>query len=275
MNIRFEDVSASSVTLVIGAEESSSSGTNNHYSIWHRKVSEKDYATDSTCELFSPNTRFVVSGLTSATEYYFKVVCFSGAKELSVDESKVSTQTPEEVVTTAVLLGWLSRFTNYNNLSPPPPSLQTEFNSEGKRVNTITGSDVIQMKKNNSCEEKQLVQVQENLSIPHRFRLDELNDRQDRPENANKMEDVASCNFGLEHCVKLIRQLECSGYVKSEFRQRFLTWYSLRATGHEKYVVKTFVDTFKDDTSALAEQLIDTFSDCISRKRPAIGGGID
>ncbi|CAH8359131.1 unnamed protein product [Eruca vesicaria subsp. sativa] len=75
------------------------------------------------------------------------------------------------------------------------------------------------------------------------------------------------CGFGLEDCVKIIRQLECSGHVDKKFRQEFLTWYSLKASAHEINVVKTFIDAFKDDSVALAEQLVDTFSDCIARKR--------
>ncbi|XP_019092383.1 PREDICTED: VIN3-like protein 3 [Camelina sativa] len=209
-NITFVDVLASSVTLVIGpAEESSSRGTTDvHYSVWHRKVTELDYPKDSTCKLFSPNTRFVVSGLTPATEYFFKVASSRGAKELSVYKSKVSTKTvPEDDAAAAEgLLILSSSSTNCNN--------------------------------------------------------------------ADKVEDVAGCSsFGFEKCVKLIRQLECSGQVTSEFRQKFLTWYSLWATAKEKYVVNIFSLTFEEDTKALAEQLIDTFSDCISRKRHAVDGG--
>ncbi|KAG7584335.1 Oberon PHD finger domain [Arabidopsis suecica] len=103
----------------------------------------------------------------------------------------------------------------------------------------------------------------ENLSLPP-----PPSSETDRQENGNKME-----RLGFEQCVKLIRQLECSGKVKSDFRKKFLTWYGLRATAKEKHIVEIFVNTFKDDTVALAEKLINIFSDCISRKRPAIGGG--
>ncbi|EOA32327.1 hypothetical protein CARUB_v10015589mg [Capsella rubella] len=207
--MRFENVFANSVTLVIGAEESSSRDTTIHYTVWHRKSSEKDYPRDWTCELFSPDTRYEVFGLTPATDYCFKVVCFSGAKELSVDESTVSTLNLEDEVMSNILLGFKSGITDCNNLSPPPPL------------------------------------------------------------------DIASCSsFSFEQGVKLIRQLECSGQVTSEFRRKFLTWYSLRATAKEKYVVQTFIETFGEDTKALAEQLIDTFSDCITRKRPAVDSGI-
>lgn len=201
--------------ILCSEEESSSLGNITHYIVWHRKVSEKDYPNDSTCALFSPNTRFVVSGLSPGTEYCFKIVSFSGAKEMSVDETKVSTKTSQEEEEEATFVDCLS-----------------------------TKEEV----------EKQLA----------------LKDAV--PENAVNRENSACCRFELEHCVKIIRQLEVSGYVEKIFRQKFLTWYSLRATAQEINVVKTFIDIFKDDSIALAEQLVDTFSDCILRKRSAIGG---
>ncbi|CAN1141048.1 VIN3-like protein 2 [Linum perenne] len=71
----------------------------------------------------------------------------------------------------------------------------------------------------------------------------------------------------LECCVKMIRWLECQGHIEKKFRQKFLTWYSLRASAEEMRVVKAYVDTFIEDPSALAEQLVDTFSECISSGR--------
>lgn len=72
----------------------------------------------------------------------------------------------------------------------------------------------------------------------------------------------------FEHYVKVIRWLECEGHIEKNFRQKFLTWYSLRASQQEVKIVKVFVDTFIDDPASLAEQLIDTFSESISSKKP-------
>ncbi|KAI3932572.1 hypothetical protein MKW98_012543 [Papaver atlanticum] len=72
----------------------------------------------------------------------------------------------------------------------------------------------------------------------------------------------------LEYCVKVIRKLECDGHIEKNFRVKFLTWYSLRAAPRERKVVKVFLDTFVDDPACLAGQLIDTFSEGISSKRP-------
>ncbi|KAG7021720.1 VIN3-like protein 2 [Cucurbita argyrosperma subsp. argyrosperma] len=71
----------------------------------------------------------------------------------------------------------------------------------------------------------------------------------------------------FEYYVKLIRWLECEGHIDKNFRQKFLTWYSLSATAQEVRIVKAFVDNFIEDPSALAEQLVDTFSECISSKK--------
>ncbi|MCO5611336.1 hypothetical protein L7F22_065589 [Adiantum nelumboides] len=70
-----------------------------------------------------------------------------------------------------------------------------------------------------------------------------------------------------EFCVKIIRWLECEGYLKEEFRLKFLTWFSLKASEHEKRVVSVFIDTLQDNPSSLAGQLVDTFSEIISAKR--------
>lgn len=71
----------------------------------------------------------------------------------------------------------------------------------------------------------------------------------------------------FEYCVKIIRWLECEGYIKQEFRLKLLTWYSLRSTERERRVVNSFIQTLIDDPSSLAGQLVDSFSDIISCKR--------
>ncbi|TVU08651.1 hypothetical protein EJB05_42062 [Eragrostis curvula] len=69
-----------------------------------------------------------------------------------------------------------------------------------------------------------------------------------------------------EYCVKVIRRLECEGYICADSRLNFLTWFCLRATRHDKRTVSVFVDTLIDDPASLADQLLDTFSDAIRRK---------
>lgn len=69
-----------------------------------------------------------------------------------------------------------------------------------------------------------------------------------------------------EHCIKVVRRLECEGYICADFRLNFLTWFCLRTTPHERRTVRLFVDTLINDPASLAGQLRDTFSDTIYRK---------
>lgn len=75
----------------------------------------------------------------------------------------------------------------------------------------------------------------------------------------------------FEYCVKIIRWLECEGHINKEFRLKLLTWFSLRSTDQERRVVNTFIQTMIDDPGSLAGQLVDSFSDIISSKRPRNG----
>ncbi|RAL37225.1 hypothetical protein DM860_004147 [Cuscuta australis] len=71
----------------------------------------------------------------------------------------------------------------------------------------------------------------------------------------------------FEYCVKIIRWLECEGYIEKDFRLKLLTWFSLRSTEQERRVVNTFIQTLMDDPISLAGQLVDSFSDMVSNKR--------
>ncbi|MCO5586054.1 hypothetical protein L7F22_039993 [Adiantum nelumboides] len=70
-----------------------------------------------------------------------------------------------------------------------------------------------------------------------------------------------------EFTIGVVRWLECQGHLNTEFRMKFLTWYSLRATEHEKRVVITFIDTLRDSPASLAAQLVDAFEEKVNSKR--------
>lgn len=82
---------------------------------------------------------------------------------------------------------------------------------------------------------------------------------------------TCSLDENFEYCVKTIRNLECEGHITQEFRLKLLTWFSLRSTEQERRVVNTFIQAMNDDPSSLAGQLVDSFSDIISSKRPRNG----
>ncbi|KFK29585.1 vernalization5 vin3-like protein [Arabis alpina] len=317
--IRFEDVNTTSLTVILASNEVASPANIVHYSIWHRKVSEKEYQEKSTCTLFTPNTRFVVSGLAPASEYCFKVVSFSGTREMGIDEISVMTRSPEEGVNCSSVVERIeSPLTNCSTLSSNPSSVEAESNNgyiapqkdkkdspstEENDAKRTTESDITK-----NVEQIVVLDEEDEEAIPDKkretpvpvtttnlvsnrnnsdaslpitpFRSDETMNRQARngksvKENGNNGDHSANggSESGLEHCVKIIRQLECSGHIEKDFRQKFLTWYSLRATSQEIRVVKIYIDTFIDDPVALAEQLVDTFEDRVSIKRSATGSG--
>lgn len=72
-----------------------------------------------------------------------------------------------------------------------------------------------------------------------------------------------------EFSVRVVKWLEHEGHIDEDFRVKFLTWFSLKATMHERRVVNVFVDALIDDPTSLSEQLVDTFMDkiCCEQKR--------
>ncbi|XP_056851711.1 VIN3-like protein 2 [Raphanus sativus] len=295
--IRFEDVNATSLTVILASNEVTSPANIVHYSIWHRKVSDKEYQEKSTCTLFTPNARFVVSGLAPASEYCFKVVSYSGTREVGVDEINVLTRgSPEEVVERSE-----SPLTNCSTLSSNPSSVEAESNNgyiapqNLLQNNNKQDSSVVETEKNVEGsvlldEEEAPVPVTTTNLVSNRnssdaslpitpFRSDQTKNRQARngkpvKENGDHHSANGGSDSGFKHCVSVIRQLESLGHIDKEFRQKFLTWYGLRATPQEVRVVKIFIDTFSDDPMDLAEQLVHTFNDHVLAKRcSAVGGG--
>ncbi|GLJ43591.1 hypothetical protein SUGI_0907230 [Cryptomeria japonica] len=86
----------------------------------------------------------------------------------------------------------------------------------------------------------------------------------------SSLDSPGSLEKNYEYCVKMIRWLECKGHIQKEFRIKFLTWFSLRATSQERRIVSVFVDTMSDDPASLAGQLVDTFSEGVYSKRAKV-----
>ncbi|KAJ3693498.1 hypothetical protein LUZ60_008978 [Juncus effusus] len=69
-----------------------------------------------------------------------------------------------------------------------------------------------------------------------------------------------------EYCVRVIRWLEGENFLEREFRVRFLTWFSVKATEQERRVVGTFIDVLLDEPADLVKQLVHSFSERIGGK---------
>ncbi|KAL9667439.1 hypothetical protein QQ045_001797 [Rhodiola kirilowii] len=88
---------------------------------------------------------------------------------------------------------------------------------------------------------------------------------------------LQTCNGldgSFEYCVKIIRWLECQGYINKDFRLKLLTWFSLKSTKQERKIVNTFIHTLVDDPCSLAAQLVDSFSEILPNKKLCNGNGV-
>lgn len=376
--IKFEDIQTTSLTVVLHSENVSSEN-NALYTLWHCQVDDINYPKEPTCKLFAPNTRFVVRGLTPATEYCFKVVSFDGTKDLGTCEVRFSTRNGDELPNCLVLERSQSPATNWSSLSNPS-SVEDETNNvalssdqadnrpdnyltyckdnekivsgslsngaitcnntgeggnlgdqvsllDGDRAMGLVGfmsnSDVVEPD-NKPLSEGQTIEdistdngsnspVQTGKECVPFARssdaglpitpckleiLKEALGRNGRSKSSSKdLENVKGkgepqdgstskkrsaerpddecagngiSDRDFEYYVKVIRWLECEGHIEKNFRQKFLTWYSLRATPQEVRIVKVFIDTFIEEPASLAEQLMDTFSESISSKRSSV-----
>ncbi|PSS36218.1 VIN3-like protein [Actinidia chinensis var. chinensis] len=371
--IRFEDVRSSSLTVILGSEDSPRENIS-CYTLWHRKAEDMDYPAEPTCTLFTPKTRFLLSGLSPATEYVFKVFYFDKTRELGTCEVQFRTGTVGDEVsdvknTIIEISGSLA--SNSSSLSNPS-SVEDETNiapgindNENREDNSLIyskkaenfvsaklcndvidsagtgqrgtsrnsasllgaekssfpkrevlnfankdlpeGQTVVETSTDNGsnprvhsgtksvpfvgsseaelpitpCKVEKIDGMGRNGKCkPSNKDLDSGSGREEGPQagsSSKKMsgerqdeEHSGNGSRDFEHYVKVIRWLECEGHIETTFRQKFLTWYSLRATPQEVRVVKVFIDTLIDDAASLAEQLVDAFSEAVSSKRSSV-----
>ncbi|CAI0474740.1 unnamed protein product [Linum tenue] len=279
ITVQFEDATSTSITLVLSSEYSPTEPIVG-YTLWHRKALAANYPAEPTCRLSVPNTTYILADLDPATEYWFKVTSFNNREEhLGTSEVHFSTcgaedEEAEEISPSGGERSQSPVVTNCSSLSDPSSDLgklDADHSTEECQIDdtaVATDTDVaslpitpckLEMAKDiagrkNPRSKDAADESQDGTHFP--FQLDERS-------NGNPEKE-------FEFCVKVIRWLECEGHIEKNFRQKFLTWYSLRASAEEMRVVKAFVDTLIEDPSALAEQLVDTFSECVSSKRLSV-----
>ncbi|GAB2291462.1 hypothetical protein Dimus_025717 [Dionaea muscipula] len=302
--IRFEDVSATCVTVVLGSNNpplgNNSVGVG--YTLWHHKANDEKGTDEPTCTLFPPETRFVISGLAPATEYAFKVVSFDCAEELSSCEVRLTTSGSSRG--DIVLLDAKGSLeteriqspmtTNCSTLSNPSSveeektdgqSAVAEESTHGDtglpvtpcRIDTLEGgkrgeSPAVRVRSQSTAVKKELEDGFEQgdkveVRILPKKRSVESGDDDAECGGGNDDDDDDDSDEDFEKYVKVIRWLEQESHFEKSFRQKFLTWYTMRATPQEERVVKVFIDTLSDDLASLAEQLVDTFGEVVSSKK--------
>ncbi|CAK9163627.1 unnamed protein product [Ilex paraguariensis] len=237
--IRFEELSPTTVIILLEYEDcllKEILGCR----LWHQKSTIKDYPEEATYIVLRPETRFKLTGLDPSTEYFCKVLFFSKNSTLGALEAK-----------------WVT------------PAL---------RRSTVSKSDEEQEKKENALianSYPQMYSEYSNLTFSHSMKdVLLVSPTSNPPPTPCKYDGKKELSFmsskkqlkgtDYENSVGVIRWLEHEGHLNADFRVKFLTWFSLKATLQERRVVSAFIDTLIDDPPSLAGQLIDTFSDEIS-----------
>ncbi|XP_077215301.1 vernalization5/VIN3-like protein isoform X2 [Tasmannia lanceolata] len=296
--ITFEDTSPISVTVVLGLEDTLSEEVSG-YTLWHRKADIADYPAEPTCTLLRPNTRFLVSDLTPGTEYMFRVVSFGNTVDLANWEARFMTNS------SAIQMESQRDSTNSSDDNQasdvPEPGNQDQSGTQLLEEMSIDNASIAPVR--NEIEvvlpynPESVVPVtpdkqeigKDALGFNSRTKLGrgDHGNRATKPEKEPQVgssskkrsrgssEETSNSDGSLErdyeYCVKVIRWLECEGHVEKNFRVKFLTWFSLRATPQDRRIVSVFVNTLIEDPASLAGQLVDSFSEGLCSKRlPAL-----
>ncbi|XP_065848871.1 VIN3-like protein 1 isoform X2 [Euphorbia lathyris] len=376
----FEDVTSSSVVIILIELSTASSDDIKGYKLWYCKSREETHPKEPICVFTRSQRRILISNLQPCTEYTFRIVSYTEAGDFGHSEAKCFTKSVEiihknsdssvatngkkenslsgggtsgskrESKTTSAVnssgfkvrelgkilhLAWTQDqgcFEDFCSVDtekccgaskmtmPETPEDHLPSVSRGLDLNVVSVPDLNEeltppfessRDEDNGCTLEQVVEADDDAAS-HDIKKNGLarshgsGDSQTwtdgpgrevpavdsgtevcRKRAAQSNDEMHDCDSTLisgspfrvsngsgcldenfEYCVKIIRWLECEGHVSQEFRLKLLTWFSLRSTEQERRVVNTFIQTLIDDPSSLAGQLVDSFSDIVSSKRP-------
>lgn len=257
--IQFEDLSQTSLIVSLHSRDEVFEENIIGCKLWHRGSEEFEYPEEPTCIILRPETRIVISGLRPSTEYFFRAAPFSSTKEFGRWESKCSTQSHSGAGAKVPDLNCISSFLKKDHeIVEQPTIIQTD--SQRGSTNSCDDHLAIKVYKHElENNESHLVPYACAFITPSKPSI-----APDAPGSANKKE---SAERDYEYCVKVIRWLECEGHMEKEFRVKFLTWFSLKATPQERRVVSTFIHVLIDDPGGLVAQLADAFMDGICNNK--------
>ncbi|KAF8404716.1 hypothetical protein HHK36_009605 [Tetracentron sinense] len=265
--IRFKEVSMNSVVIVLEYEDKLFEDFLS-CRLWHRRSTVMDYPEKPTCIVQKPEKRFMISDLDPSTEYFCKISMFSSTRILGVWEAK-----------------WVTESLNGSSVSALDEEhgkeehpLMVQANSQRDSTNSSDNKLICgdlhsklrllkDISKDDGChlppplmEDVPLVGT---TSVPPSTPC-KSDGTQDLPSSGGKKQ-LEERDY--EFSVRVIRWLEREGHIERDFRVKFLTWFSLKATKRERRVVSAFVDTLIDDPRSLAGQLVDTFMDEICNEQ--------
>ncbi|XP_074563501.1 VIN3-like protein 2 [Curcuma longa] len=297
-HIDFEDVSPFSVVVSLQSQDDMFEENIIGCSLWYRKYDEINYTEEPTCLVLRPDTKIMISGLSPLTEYYFRVSAFSSTKELGKWEAKCVTEgligNSGQCSTRNSDSAYISEeFISVSKKEQDVAELPTALiQSDSQKGSTNTSDN------NHAPELPKFSHTNHRKVLPSEDASDNNNERHltppsslvpfactkrtllepceakinDTPDSASKKE---SAEGQYEYCVKVIRWLECEGHMEKEFRVKFLTWFSLKATPQERRVVSAFIDVLIDEPASLVAQLMDAFMDGIcTKEKPLLHKGL-
>ncbi|XP_026401445.1 VIN3-like protein 2 [Papaver somniferum] len=264
-NIRFEEASPGSVVVVLKYDKKKLEGSFG-CRLWYRRSTVMYYPEKPAFLVLIPQTRFVISDLDPSTEYVFKVSMFNGSRELGVWEANYVTQASSR-----------SSIVGQYEEQQKEGQQNSQWGSTNSSDNKLAYSDEHSklcssedINKSDDCHvldnTKDSVPIVSSTSAPPPtpYKSDGIHE----PSGCGGKKHNSESNY--EHCARIIRWLEREGHMKKEFRVKFLTWFSLKATMQDIRVVTAYVDTLIDEPSSLADQIVDTFTDkiCKEHKKP-------
>lgn len=263
--IRFEESFPTSVTIILEYDDTvlkDISGCR----LWHRKSSVTDYPEKPTYIILRPQKRFLIADLDPLTEYVCKVSLFKSTEIVGIWEAKWTTSASSGSFVTA-------SNTDRKNLTAQIPSKVESMNSSNMKSIFFEHPPKLPLSLANITRNKDKESSPKSISPPTPGKSDGLPDgmRDTTASGCEKRREEST----YEYSVRVVKWLECQGHIEECFRVKFLTWFSLKATTHERRVVSVFVDAFIDDPSSLAGQLIHTFMDEICcEQKPSHGNGL-
>ncbi|KAF8662607.1 hypothetical protein HU200_056207 [Digitaria exilis] len=286
--ILFDEITPFSVVIVLKYQDAISKEHIDGCKVWHRSAQVHDYSPEPTCHILRPNTRSLISGLSPSTEYFFRVSPFGSTegftewetkyttRSLDHGSSQCSTQNSDSVCLKEDSTQHQKRVLNLQNHqgaiqydSPKGSTNSSENNLSCDRYSKRT--KIARLDGASDNDESQLPPTSEVL--PFASSNSSPSEAPSKPDLLIGTPDSSSKNYveqQYEYCVKVIRWLEHEGHMDSDFRVKFLTWFSLKATAQDRRIVGAFVDALISDPASLVAQLVDAFMDvvCIREKPP-------
>ncbi|XP_021759765.1 VIN3-like protein 2 [Chenopodium quinoa] len=221
--------------------------------IWHRNSNLKDYPEKPSCIVLRPEKKFKICDLQPCTEYVCRVSLFSCTGVFGTWEAKWVT--PQSIGTCALVSD-----EHDGIIDETPRNFFQPFSECNNANKSATVDHTAKLRSLTDINATHIVNLGSIPTTPSK-----VDTRQDLVGASTKMLEALNRNY--EFCVRVIKSLEQDGHLSIDFRVKFLTWYSLKATVQERRVVSAFVDTMLDDPPCLAEQLVDAFADIICSEK--------